>query len=291
MRISLPSRKVLYLAGACGIILAGVAVAARIAAPSGAESEDQKVRAEAFSVVNTVLQKQADGKPDTLADMASTTAASEEASTSPEIQTATDRFSQIVLAQYAAVKSQKGTLTDDDRQAVVQAVLSAPLPTPGPKIYKKSDLKIITAAPAEIHAYGNSITKIFLANIPKDAGREIYILGDLLETKDASNAAKLNAIADAYDTMIAQTIWLKTPDFASDSLLAYVNSLSGLALSIREMSKVLADPILAIKGMNKRAVLANKTVDDLEAVGAVLAAHGAKYQSNEPGANLYLGNN
>ena len=169
----------------------------------------------------------------------------------------TDIYAKKFLTDYLTLKNQKGTLSDSDKDNLINFLASGiMMPAEIVDIYDISDIKISENNSKEaIGEYSKKVKKIIAEDnqIPEDTldvfSRMLDKETDKKETNDEKET--LTAISNTYKAVVSQLLSTSNiPDELKEQHVVLINGFNNLANHIKEMTGLSSDPIKAIIGIN-----------------------------------------
>ncbi len=186
--------------------------------------------------------------------------------------TETDRFAREFFATYASLKA-SGEVND---QAIndFSSVLGQQLTTP--KIIDAYTIDDISISPTDTLAsrirYYEDLKTIFEAY--ESIGNELDIISTGLavytQTEEVSEYEELNLIANEYADFAAQVIKKKAPASIATYALRIANASNNTSISVKNMTKVITDPIVGLSGLSEYQKYNNELVTVVEELNATL---------------------
>ena len=181
--------------------------------------------------------------------------AQEKAVSDSKQNTLTASYARKFLTEYLLLKQQKGDLTEEDKQQLVDSVISGIKPLEVEDKYKLSDLKISDDNSKEaIEKYAGEMKKIFI-------NKEYFFLNNQavfevllkkLKNKDSDYSPEVSVLgssANFYDWFVKKMTEINTiPSVFEKEHVELINGLNGTAIAIRNMAKATDDPIKAMMG-------------------------------------------
>ncbi len=162
--------------------------------------------------------------------------------------TATDRVSRQFISQYLQVQRQNGTVTDDDKSAILDSLFQSDTLAPvSTTPYTETDLKLDYSENTNtVHTYGNAIGAVIVKNSVSKYEDELFVFQKALAGQNAEEIKKLDPIIRSYRAMVKQGIAINIPASAASFQIDFLNSISTLANTITAMRNVFSDPVTAM---------------------------------------------
>jgi len=195
------------------------------------------------------------GPDDKISKMEDLVAASERKT--EEEQTVTAGYAKKFLSAYLMLKREKGELTAEDKQDLVESFMENVGTIQSPDKYKVSDLKTIPSVASNIAGYAETMKKLFitdtqdLTDITKLYNNFLAFLYDESSDGDGSISDYVDAFslaADNYKNTGKTLLALQVPDGAKNAHLEVVNAFNNISQALMIMAEAHRDPIKAMMG-------------------------------------------
>lgn len=207
----------------------------------------------------------------------------------PEASSLTEAFSQQFFNEYLALKQEKGTLSQEDKDNLLNEFLDGfkNLSENKGGIYRKSDIRISAKSDVNsIKNYGNQLALIIKKYFDPIPESEMAIFQKFAASQNESELSKLKPIADAYRNTAKEALLLETPQNFSDSHLAIINNFNEISQEIEAMQNISEDPIQALSATKNYQETALKTYQILKEMNSYFSKNGVIFGIYEP-ASLF----
>jgi hypothetical protein len=199
--------------------------------------------------------------------------------------TATDRFAQAFLTEYARLKKTGAQIDENTTVRLVNDLLaqdygSAPLE----KVYTASNIYILSdSSISGIRKYANLLGAAFDQPMPTGYENEVAILDRVYQTDNTEDLDKLAQNIARYVAIRSAIAQTAVPNSLSQAHIALLNSLSAIIEGVRGMQLVSTDPVGATK-MILRYEDGLKAIDlSIHEITTYLKRHSITFSSSESG--------
>lgn len=209
-----------------------------------------------------------------------------EAEKSFEQRNLTDRISIDLFAKYLILKNNGQEVTPEVQEALISNVIAENIKKIEYTTYTGTNLGLISAPTTEqLHAYGNALATLIVANSPKNiAENELSLLAALAENgSNSEDLAKLKTIADAYTTIGYQLVRMTIPSDAKPLQVALANATGRIGVNIAHFGVFETDPATAISHISAYDENVTDLNAALKALGQYFTKKGVVYSTKEPG--------
>lgn len=144
---------------------------------------------------------------------------------------------------------QTGNLNEESIKSVSDAIGQKIEADTIPDIYTKSMLTIESDTPENRLNYLSYFIALAMKYQDMDVGRELTLISQGLGNNDPQALYAVNTIAKAYRSFGNELIKLPVPSNASNIVLNLANNYEKTAQSIENLTQILADPLIGMKGI------------------------------------------
>lgn len=209
-----------------------------------------------------------------------------EAEKSFEQRNLTDRISIDLFAKYLILKNNGQEVTPEVQEALISNVIAENIKKIEYTTYTGANLRLISTPTTEqLHAYGNALATLIVANSPKNiAENELSLLATMAENgSNSEDLAKLKTIADAYTTIGYQLVRMTIPSDAKPLQVSLANVTGRIGVNIAHFGVFETDPATAISHISAYDENVTDLNATLKALGQYFAQKGVVYSTKEPG--------
>ncbi|MFA6524481.1 MAG: hypothetical protein WC264_03680 [Candidatus Paceibacterota bacterium] len=198
-----------------------------------------------------------------------------ELTTSGDGLTETDKFAQQFFASLTAMK-QSGQI-DQTTINNVSASLGQNIIDPNLiNKYTEKDINLSANDGAgEQIIYYTTAQKIFEKYKTEGLGDELEIVSNIVGSENTQNSKdsidKLTNIANAYQEFAQKMIELKVPESLTQYHLPIINSANNTGVSVRNMIKVIDDPIIGLSGLSQYQQYSDDLIISVENLKTILS--------------------
>lgn len=167
----------------------------------------------------------------------------------------TETLAQQFLIAYAKLV-ESGDLTEENKTKIItELIAKTSVPAILGKVYTKNDLKIGDDSNQAIKEYGNNMGSLIANFAPRNIPNEKFpvemvYLKKALETRDATDIAKLKSISEEYSRLVFEILKLEIPESAVTVHLGILNGLEKITNITASFSLSLIDPLRAMQSIN-----------------------------------------
>ncbi|KKT21354.1 MAG: Thrombospondin type 3 repeat superfamily protein [Parcubacteria group bacterium GW2011_GWB1_43_8] len=178
--------------------------------------------------------------------------AQEKAVSDSKQNTLTAAYARKFLTDYMTLKQQKGVLTEEDKQSLVQSFMDNIEPLTVADKYSMADIKITGDTSDSIKKYASEMKKIFIDE-KQGLVSEPEVFKTLMKSiqsgedfqKDIDN---LNYSIGKYEELIKGLIGIIVPEGLSENHLEAINAFNNVKFAIKNMTLASTDPVKAVTG-------------------------------------------
>lgn len=166
---------------------------------------------------------------------------------------ATDKLARQLFAEYAQVKHSGGTIDAETQKRLIQSVINSAEDNKTIRLYTEGELVVVKDnSQLSLRKYASDMEIIQVKNaIPEGKDTELTTFNKALNGDNFSELKKLEPIAARYDTIVKSMLNTSVPKEVVPHHLNLLNAISSISQSVKEMSKLEADPLLAIGGFSQ----------------------------------------
>jgi hypothetical protein len=179
-----------------------------------------------------------------------------------------------VLSQqfFAAIVSlqQTGDLNQESMNSITQAVGKNVEAIPIPDFYTNSVLTIQSDSTVANANYRKALSKLVAKYADSDIGSELTIIIQGLNNKDPQALYAATTIADAYQSFGKELIKIPVPKSLSTTVLSAANNYEKTGQTIKDLAKILSDPIIGMKALINYKKYNDALASDLEKISETL---------------------
>lgn len=174
----------------------------------------------------------------------------------PEDATLTARLAKDIFARYLQIASKDHSVTDQETQQIVDALLNTPEYTEGIRgvSYVKSNLHIVgdSSLPA-LKKYSDTVNTIFDGgmNQIKTKNSIAFIINDALTSQDPKKIEGLDTFIKGTKYVLDNLLKMNVPSELADLHLQLVNAVSNIYSDVQSMRETFNDPVRGYIGAGK----------------------------------------
>jgi hypothetical protein len=191
----------------------------------------------------------------------------------------TDKFAQEFFASLSAMK--QGGQIDEDTIKNVSASLGQNIvdPTMTDK-YTENDIQLDDNDGVDRQeVYYLNAQKLFEQYKKEGLGDELEITGQIVSSQstminDPDSINKLLKIADAYQAYAQEMTKTPVPQSLAQYHLQIINSANNTGIAVRNMSKVVDDPIVGLSGLSQYQKYSEDLISSVEKLETILSNNG-----------------
>ncbi len=196
---------------------------------------------------------------------------------------ATDRFARDLFAKYLLFKQTGASLDEESRDAVLNSALESIVASSSPKTWNTAQIKTIPANDTVRRQYGTTLGAILQQHTPSDAKNELYLLAQMSESEDYSNAALLLKMANSYASILQKYAALTVPDDAVTLHVHLLNVISAIETDVRAFSGIEKDPVTSLAHVKPYGENVDRLKAALSALQTYFSEHNIRYEHSDPG--------
>lgn len=142
-----------------------------------------------------------------------------------------------------------------------------------------------SGAPA-LKTYGNSLASILLTYSTKlsRVGYEITIVGEAIDSRDASSLKKLPAIENLYKNMTNELLAMKIPRDVAKMHLNIINAYEIVFSATHDMELVISDPMRGLSGVSYYKVGSDAVKNNIVNISALFNLRGVAFEKGDAGS-------
>ena len=179
-----------------------------------------------------------------------------------------------ILSQqfFAAIVSlqQTGDLNQESMDSITQAVGKNVEAIPIPDFYTNSALTIQNDSTVANANYRKALSKLVAKYANSDIGSELTIIIQGLNNKDPQALYAATTIADEYQSFGKELIKIPVPKSLSMTVLGAANNYEKTGQTIKDLAKILSDPIVGMKALINYKRYNDALASDLEKISETL---------------------
>jgi hypothetical protein len=191
--------------------------------------------------------------------------------TADDSQTITDN--DILARQFLATivsLQQTGELDSDSINSVSEALGKNIEATPIADVYTRNMMTVESDSSAANKAYSTALTSLINSYSDADIGSELTFIIQGLSNKDPQALYAATTVAVAYQTFGQKLIKIPVPQSLAAIVLSMANNYEKTGESIKDLSKMLTDPITAMKAIINYKNYSDALANDLEKLSGAL---------------------
>jgi hypothetical protein len=190
--------------------------------------------------------------------------------TSTENITLSDQLGRDLFSRYMSMKQSGQSGDIRNQELLVKELLENKDYSIKIKTYSPSDIKSRKDTSNEsVRKYGNELGKIFKTYMI-ESQNEGVIVRDSIVSQNPALLDKLIPIIASYKNILNESLKIEVPENAVYIHLNIVNNLNSLIYSVESMSKIYADPIVALLGLTAYQTYGENFFLSIKEMGAFL---------------------
>ncbi|MBX4216235.1 thrombospondin type 3 repeat-containing protein, partial [Candidatus Parcubacteria bacterium] len=179
----------------------------------------------------------------------------------------TDAFARQLFSTLLSLKSSgqldQSTITELSQSLVKEAVSSKL-----PDRYDSNDLAVVSATAASRQAYAEGLTRVSERYRTKVSESYLVIVERALSSQRETDLAGLEDYANAYNAMAGELIQFGAPNDIAAAHLSLANSYVKLSVSMKNMERLVENPIVGLTGLityEQELASTGKILDNIKA--------------------------
>ena len=180
-----------------------------------------------------------------------------------------ERLSQEFLATIVSLQ-QTGSLDQDSMNSVSEAIGKNIVATPIADIYTSSMLMVKSDSTIANNAYSDALTALITKYKDADIGSELTFIIQGLENKDPQALYAASTVGDAYQSFGKDFMKIPVPKSLAVAHLSAANDYEKTGETIKDLSKMLSDPIIGMKALINYKKYNDALASDLEKISEIL---------------------
>ena len=168
--------------------------------------------------------------------------------------TLTAAYARKFLTEYMALKQQKGELTEEDKQNLVDSFMDNLEPLTVANQYSATDIKIIADTNDSVKKYAEEMKNVFFvekhATVNEPVAFESFMKA--IKNKDEKETQKYAEILDYsisnYEELVKRLISISIPRAFSKQYIEMINGLNNVKFAVKNMTLAPIDPVKAMMG-------------------------------------------
>jgi ABC-type Na+ efflux pump permease subunit len=180
-----------------------------------------------------------------------------------------ERLSQEFLATIVSLQ-QTGSLDQDSMNSVSEAIGKNVVATPIADIYTSSMLMVKSDSTIANNAYSDALTALITKYKDADIGSELTFIIQGLENKDPQALYAASTVGDAYQSFGKDFMKIPVPKSLAVAHLSAANDYEKTGETIKDLSKMLSDPIIGMKALINYKKYNDALASDLEKISEIL---------------------
>jgi len=165
---------------------------------------------------------------------------------------------------------QTGNLDAESMGSVAETIGKNVVATPIPDIYTSDMLIIQNDSTVLTSNYHDALSSLINNYSDADIGSELTFIIQGLNNKDPSALYATTTVADAYQSFGQDLIKIPVPKSLSKIHLNLANNYEKVGQSIRDLAKMLSDPLIAMKSIINYKNYSDALASDLEKLSGIL---------------------
>lgn len=191
--------------------------------------------------------------------------------TADDSQTISDN--EILSRQFLATivsLQQTGSLDAESMNSVSETIGKNVEATPLPDIYTSNMVILQGDSTALNTAYRNALGGLISNYTDADIGSELTFIIQGLTNKDTTALYAASTVADAYQSFGKELIKMPVPKSLASIHLSMANNYEKVGQSVRDLAKMLTDPMIGMKAIINYKNYSDALANDLEKLSSIL---------------------
>jgi len=196
----------------------------------------------------------------------------------------TDTVARTILVNLSNAKSQ-GLGDDEPTQDQIVAAAAAQVASgqTSATSYGYSDLTIVPASNATLHAYGNGVMQALGAHPEASEQATLLSIDEAVEGGDKSQSATLAKIGAAYKAAAADMLAVPVPQTLAPLDLEAINNLLRTGATYDDMKTITTDSVRGLGGLQAYETLMDENANVFINIAQELNKDGILFTKDEPG--------
>ena len=203
--------------------------------------------------------------------------AQEKAVSDSNQNTLTAAYARKFLTEYMALKQQKGELTEEDKQNLVDSFMDNLEPLTVADQYSATDIKTVADTNDSVKKYAEEMKKIFIDEKQGLVSEpEVFkaLMENIQESKDfQKDIESLNYSIGKYEELIKKMMNMVIPKELSENHLEAINGFNNTKIAIKNMTFASSDPVKAVMGRKLYDIELKRAYDALISVQNVFSEY------------------
>lgn len=291
--LTLPSKKVTYLAIACFAAAGAIGFAVKYS------PKDQEV-GPSVAALTVVSEPMTDSSLSTSEEfkkwqetLTAIEPSSKKSTTTPVKLTATERLAQDLFSTYAGIKQSGGEITPEmqeqiARNLVTKSQLTSDYGFIDAKVYSIDDIVVTnTNSNVAFKNYGTAVGTILERDAKLPQGLNELIIFELaVNSQNENDLAKLDIIISSYQKILKGLLSTPVPQNMVVMHLGLINNFSRIITIDLEMRKFFDDPLTSMNAFNNYEDTSIAIWESFKSIQNFFSSKGIEYQQGEPGYTL-----